>query len=111
MADDAGMNEPGPLRVEDGAIVALRLYDLAYAIDLATAEARWSAHSATAIRRSRISQAPANAVAFDVPPVLLELAPVSLLVDGITVQAAVTARLYDFGVGVFALRMPVSGIA
>lgn len=102
------MDSARPLTVEDGAIVALRLYDLAYAIDLAAAEACWAAQVASGSRRSRISQAPANAVAFDVPPVLLDLGPIEVVIDGQPLQLAVTARLYDFGVGVFALRLPVA---
>jgi hypothetical protein len=110
ITDDPAMSEAPVPRVEAGVIVALRLYDLAYAIDLAAAEALWKAQAATGSRRSQLSQAPANAVAFDVPPVLLDLEPVEVIVDGVPLRLAVTARLYDFGVGAFALRLPVRGL-
>ena len=100
--------------VADGAIIAFRLFDIAYAIDLARAEALWassapSGHSRRA-SRSRLSATPPKAVAFGVPPVLLTFDPVALDLDGTVVEAGVTARLYDFGVVSFALRVPVANL-
>jgi len=95
-------------RVESGAIVALRLFDIAYAIDLAAAERLWAIHASTGSRRSQLSMTPAKAVAFDVPPVLLNLEPIQLLIDGQMLMATVSARLYDFGVVALALRVPVA---
>ena len=63
------------LTVASGAIVALRLFDVAYAIDLARAEALL-ARQARAARRSRLSTTPPKAMAFGVPPVALALEPV-----------------------------------
>ena len=97
-------------KVESGAIVALRLFDIAYAIDLKAAERLWATQARTGSRRSQLSTTPAKAVAFDVPPVLLDLEPVSLLVDGQLLTAAVSARLYDFGVVALALRVPVADL-
>src|SRR5271169_5321877 len=95
------LNQP-ELMVASGAIVALRLFDVAYAIDLARAEALLAGQAHTA-RRSRLSATPPKAMAFGVPPVELELEPVSLILAGRQVAAAATVRLYDFGVVTIAL--------
>lgn len=99
------------LRVESGAIVALRLFDVAYSIDLAAAESAWVHHSqgASSGRRSQLSGTPAKAIAFDVPPVLLPLPDVRLSLSIGDVDAQVSARLYDFGVIALAIRITVSG--
>src|ERR1700740_1551400 len=97
-----------PPSVKSGAIVVLRLFDIAYAIDLAQAEALWAQRQGGASSRSQLSATPAKAVAFDVPPVLLALDTGPLHLDGIGHQAAATARLYDFGVVALALRIPVA---
>src|SRR5581483_5073459 len=94
--------------VKSGAIVALRLFDIAYAIDLARAEALWAQRQGGGSSRSQLSATPAKAVAFDVPPVLLSLDAVPLHLDGNGLKAAATARLYDFGVVALALRIPVA---
>ncbi len=97
------------LVVSAGAIVALRLFDVAYAIDLARAEALWGAQ-ARASSRLRLTATPAKAMAFGVPPLALALDPVTLELDGEPVQAGVTARLYDFGAISIALRIPVASM-
>jgi hypothetical protein len=94
--------------VKSGAIVALRLFDIAYAIDLAQAEVLWAQRQGGASSRSQLSATPAKAVAFDVPPVLLRLDAVALHLDGIGFKAQATARLYDFGVVALALRVPLA---
>lgn len=104
------MTETAAPRVESGAIVALRLFDIAYAIDLATAERLWAAHAGAGSRRSQLSMTPAKAVTFDVPPLLLNMDAIDLDFDGAAVRLGVTARLYDFGVVAFALRLPVSDL-
>src|SRR5579863_5021642 len=63
-----------------GAIVALRLFDVAYAIDLARAEALL-AQQARASRRIRLSTTPPKAMAFGVPPLALELNPIALRLE------------------------------
>jgi hypothetical protein len=99
-----GQSEP---TVSSGAIVALRLYDVAYAIDLARAETVLAGQARTA-HRIRLSATPPKAMAFGVPPVALELDPVALTLDGSEVAAAATARLYDFGAVTIALRVAVA---
>jgi hypothetical protein len=96
------------LTVAAGAIVALRLFDVAYAIDLARAETLLAEQARTA-RRSRLSATPPKAMVFGVAPVALALDPVNLVLDGTEVAAAATARLYDFGAVTLALQVPVAG--
>jgi hypothetical protein len=98
------------LIVGAGAVVALRLFDVAYAIDLGRAEARWAAQ-ARASSRLRLTATPPKAMAFGVPPLAVALDPVTLDLDGEAVQAGVEARLYDFGAISIALRVPIAGVA
>jgi hypothetical protein len=98
------------LSVTTGAIVALRLFDVAYAIDLARAETLLAKQARTS-SRSRLTATPPKAMAFGVPPVALALQPVTLALDGIDVAAAATVRVYDFGAVTIALRVPVTGLS
>ena len=104
-------SDAGTPRVVAGNIVAYRLFDIAYAIDLPAAEKLWSAHAQAWSTRARLSTAPAKAVAFGVPPVEVALAPVTLDLDGIALTASVSARLYEFGVVTFALRLPARDLS
>lgn len=99
------------LRVAAGGIVAYRLFDIAYAIDLPAAEKLWAGHARAWSTRARLSTAPAKAVAFGVPPVEVALAPVTLDLGGTALTANVTARLYEFGVVTFALRLPARDLS
>jgi hypothetical protein len=92
--------------VTSGVIIAFRLFDIAYAIDLAKVELVWAARARSA-SRGRLTATPPKAVAFDVPPVSLVLDPLTLMLDGAAVQAEVTARLYDFGAVSIALRVAI----
>jgi hypothetical protein len=93
------------LRVEAGQITALRLIDVAYAIDLKRAEALWAGRS----RRARLAATPPKAVAFGDPPLGLALDPVVLDLGAGPIEFAATARLYAFGAVTLALRVPVVG--
>lgn len=94
--------------VRSGELVALRLFDMAYAIDLPRAEAAWLAHVGGASSRSRLATAPPKAIAFDVPPLMLQMEPIELALDGVAVKAQVSARLYDFGVAALTVRVAVT---
>ncbi len=98
------------LVVRAGAIIALRLFDVAYAIDLGRAQTLWAAQ-ARASSRLRLTATPPKAMAFGVPPLALALDPVTLELDGQKVTAGVTVRLYDFGAISIALRVPVANTA
>ena len=96
------------MTVRSGELVALRLFDIAYAIDLPRAEAAWLAHVGGASSRSRLANAPPKAIAFDVPPLQLLLDPIELTLEGVAVKAQVSVRLYDFGVAALAVRVAVT---
>lgn len=97
------------LDVAEGAIIAYRLFDVAYAIDLAKAEETWARTVRTQSTRGRLTTPP-KAMAFGVPPVTLGLGTLTLpLADG-ALLATATARLYDFGVVSLALRVPVGDL-
>jgi len=69
------------LVVQSGAVVALRLFDVAYAIDLSRTEALWAAQ-ARASSRLRLTATPPKAMAFGVPPLGLALDPITLELAG-----------------------------
>ena len=96
------------LEVVAGAVVAYRLCDIAYAIDLAKVEAVWARHARPGSRRGRLAATPPKAVAFGEAPVALALEPRTIQLEAGPVEAAVTVRLYDFGVVSLALRVPAS---
>ena len=98
------------LRVRSGQVVALRLFDVAYRIDLKRAEALWARSAQGPSARSRLVGTPPKAVSFGVPPLALELGPVTLEIGGATVPAAAGVRLYDFGIAALALRLPVQNL-
>jgi hypothetical protein len=98
------------LDVATGAILAYRLFDVAYAIDLAKAEETWARTVRTGSSRGRLTTTPAKAVAFGVPPVAIGLGTVTLSLPESSLEAAVTARLYEFGVVSIALRVSVSDL-
>jgi hypothetical protein len=101
---------PGP-DVTAGSILAYRLFDVAYAIDLAKAEETWARTVRTESSRGRLVNTPPKAIAFGVPPVSLGLGTITLSLPEGPMQAAVTARLYDFGVISMALRLPVADLS
>ncbi len=98
------------MRVVAGQVVALRLFDLAYEIDLKRAEALWAERAGGTTARSRLVATPAKAISFDVPPLVLDLGTVTLTIAGEAVAAQASARLYDFGIVALALRVPVRNL-
>jgi hypothetical protein len=98
------------LTVNAGAIIALRMFDIAYAIDLRQVETL-AAAQARAASRIRLETTPPKAMTFDVPPVALVLDPLPLAIDGIDIRAEVTARLYDFGAVSFVLHVRVTNLS
>jgi hypothetical protein len=98
--------DPQTIRVRAGLVIASRLYDVANAIDLATAERIWAERQPRAgPRRARLTKTPSKAVDFGVPPVDLPLDPVTLMLHGEAIEATASARLYDIGVIVLTLRV------
>lgn len=104
------MNESA-IAVQAGELVALRLFDIAYAIDLVRAESTWLEHGEGAISRTRFSSTPTKAVAFDIPPLRLSLGRTMLKLGPGDVAAELSVRLYDFGVAALAVRVGVANMA
>ncbi len=98
------------LKVQAGAVIALRLFDIAYSIDLKMAERLWSERMGGISSRSRLNTTPSKAVAFDVPPVVLALGNLPITVAGQTHEALATARLYDFGVVALSLKFSATDL-
>ena len=103
------MAEQEPIVVA-GAVLALRLYDIAYAIDLVRAERVWADRHRPASSRLRLTSTPPKAVSFGDPPVEVPLEPVTLALPDGPATASVLVRLYDFGVVTISLRVPANGI-
>jgi hypothetical protein len=104
------------LLVTTGHILALRLFDIAYATDLVKAEALWAAHAAGRTTRSRLTATPPKAMAFGVEPVTVTLDSITLPLEELPpgwppIEAVVTARLYDFGTVSLAIRVPTPNLA
>jgi hypothetical protein len=89
--------------VRAGWLVALRMYDIAYAIDLDRVEAI-GAEQAEGASRIRLSRAEPKAIAYGVPPVEIRLGqfPIQLPEVG-TAEASV--RVYEFGAVSISLRI------
>ncbi len=98
------------LRIESGAIVALRLVDFAYDIDLQKVEALWERQGQVPGRRVHLSTIPSKAMFFGVAPVLLHLGPVVVRPGGRQVEGSVDVRLYDFGVASFSVCIPAENV-
>ena len=105
--------ETGPTVVA-GHVTALRLFDLAYAIDLGRAEALW-ARQAGLGARSKLTGTPRKAVDFGDPPLGLFMPALPLVLDEAghrrEIEAAVVARLYAFGVVTLSLQIPADDLA
>jgi hypothetical protein len=95
------------LEVAAGSILAYRLFDVAYAIDLGKAEETWARTVRTGSSRGRLTTTPPKAIAFGEPPVALGLGTITLPLPDGPLPATVTARLYDFGVVSIAIRVAV----
>ena len=98
-----------PPTVTAGHITALRLFDIANAIDLVLAESLWS-RQARQGARSRLTGTPPKAVSFGEPPLGLVLPPATFTIAGHTLEAHVTARLYEFGVVTLAFRVAAENL-
>ncbi len=97
--------------VTTGYILAFRLFDVAYAIDLAKAEDNWARTVRTGSSRGRLTTTPPKAIAFGEPPVSFGLGTITLQLPQDTLVATVTARLYEFGVVSITLRVPIADLS
>lgn len=96
-------------RVEAGAVTVLRLYDVAYAIDLAAVE-RLARAEPAGVARVRLARAEPKAIDFGIPPVEIGLGPLEIVTELGPEAATAHARVYDFGVVSLLLRVPMTGV-
>jgi hypothetical protein len=99
-----------PFKVNRGYITALRLFDIAFEIDLKRAETL-SREAASAGARRKLTATPPHAVAFDDPPFGLALPARDIMLGGVPVRAGITARLYAFGVVTLAVSVAADNLA
>lgn len=95
-----------PLVVREGRILAYRLLDVADEIDLAAAQARASVQRAS---RGSLTREGAKSLVLSAPPVEVPLGrkTVELPRAGRSLEAEVTARLFDYGAASFAFDIPI----
>ncbi len=98
------------LRVQSGTINVLRLFDVAYAIDLGRVEKLWTDHARSS-SRARLSTTPAKAMTFAEAPVVLAMPSVSIDFGDGAVECALTASLYGFGAVAIKVGVPVRDLA
>lgn len=96
--------------VASGELIAMRLFDVAYAIDLAKAQDAWVNGVGTGSNRSRLSATAPKAVSFNVPPLAFTLGEREIELAGGPVRAILGARLYDFGVIALSAHVPVQAL-
>ena len=95
------------LNVQAGSVLALRLFDISYEIDLQRAEELWTESARGPSARSRLLGTLPKAVSFGVPPLTLELGSVTLEIGGRREVCSAAVRLYDFGIAAVTLRFSV----
>jgi hypothetical protein len=91
--------------VASGEMIAYRLFDVAYAIDLDRAEAVLEQRHGAGGVRKQLNATPPK------PPLVLTRDPVPLAIRDETSAATVTVRLYDFGVLSLALSIAVRNLS
>ena len=95
-----------PPRVDDAVLLALRLYDVAYGIDLDAVERLAAERAPTS--RLRFRRARAKSIDYGTPPVEIALGTTELTLGVETLRADATARVFDFGTVSVTLRMGVA---
>lgn len=97
--------------VHRASVIAMRLVDIANAIDLTAAESLWALQARTAAARSKLTTASPKAMTFGVPPVELSLGTLQVEIAGQSLQANASARLYEFGVAAFSISVPADDLS
>ncbi len=104
------MSSPG-LAVRSGELTALRLFDIAYTIDLAQAESLWASREGGKVSRTQLTSTPPKAVTFGVAPLQLSLGSTTLTLGDREAVIGLSVRLYDFGVAALSARMAVADLS
>ncbi len=100
--------------VTSGHITVLRLFDLAFAIDLVKAEALWTSQARQG-GRIKLANTPKKAIDFGEAPLSLALPTIHVSLEKpqgyVEMEANVTARLYAFGVVTLALQIQADNLS
>ena len=88
-------NQPAPDLVVEGSAIVYRLHDVGYAIDLERTSALLAE---SAPERALPARGEAEAIQIKNPPVLVTLGAAPVMIDGTVQSAAISARVFDFGV-------------
>jgi hypothetical protein len=104
------VGSPG-LAVRSGELTALRLFDIAYTIDLAQAESLWASREGGKVSRTQLTSTPPKAVTFGVAPLQLSLGSTTLTLGDREATTELSVRLYDFGVAALAARIAVADLS
>jgi hypothetical protein len=107
MSHCTGGAAPAP-DIRSGRLIALRLFELAYAIDLSRAEQLWAEGGPGA--RRRLTATPAKAVDFGVAPLDIALGTLPLILGEQRLEVAASARLHDFGIVTLSLSIPADDL-
>ena len=81
------------LDVATGAILVYRMFDVAFAIDLAKAEETWARTVRTGSSRGRLTTTPPKAVAFGVPPVAIGLLQEASIASSVSLASLPAEKL------------------
>lgn len=104
------MAEPGAglaLTVGRASVEVVRIFDVAYGIDLVEVERLLGGRAPVA--RIRLARVEPKAIAFDDPPVVTDLAAPGLELDGRRLEVRASARIYSFGVVSVSLEARLPG--
>ena len=82
----------------DGSLLALRLFDVAYAIDLDRLAEAWHRAGGRPARRAQLSARASRRVIWNAPPLELDLGEAELRIGADRAILAARARVYAFGV-------------
>lgn len=97
-----------------GHVAVLRLFDVAFAIDLVKAENLWISQSRQGAR-SKLTKTPKKAIDFSEAPLSLTLPNICLTLQEnhlpIEIETSVVARLYSFGVVTLVLQIPADNLS
>jgi hypothetical protein len=96
-----------PLRVENGNVAVLRLFDVANAIDLTRAEREATGGAPV---RMQLTHVKPKAIAYGVAPLAISLGRIDVDTSPAPITADVTSRVFDFGAVSLIFRFRADGL-
>ena len=96
------------LHVRSGTVIALRVFDIAYSVDIRVIELLRGRSGKDSPDVESSSDAGGGPPAFERTHAHLRLDPIILNIDGTPINCTVSARLYDFGVVSLSIEVPAT---